>query len=343
MPMKFDCPKCQKPYKLSDDFIPSSPKVIFPCRRCDHEIILLFSEDGNSRGDFRLGEAAKDEKPDKLVIKVIDHIKRIKPLPHVVLKARKMLNDEDATLSDISTLIETDPAMATRVLRFANSAYYGMQGKVASLKHAAHILGFTQIAQMFEIVGSAEMLGSKLKGYGFDALVLWRHSLFTASAARQIAETVNPALEHEAFTSALIHDVGKIVLDPFVLDKKSLFAKKMEEKKSSMLFVERELLGIDHAQAGYAVCRTWHLPSILSNAILYHHTPEKDSATPTLSTILSVANILAIKSGLGLDGEHQAVAPEAIDAIGLDFGDMMRIASDSLVFVEEATETIKAA
>lgn len=343
MPMKFDCPKCQKSYRLSEDFVPSSPRIIFPCKRCGHEIILLFSGDGTSPSDFRLGDAAKEQKPDKLVQKVIDHIKKIKPLPHVVLKARKLLGDDDATLADISTLIETDPAMATRVLRFANSAYYGMQGKVASLKHAAHILGFGQIAQMFEIIGSAEMLGSKLKGYGFDAFVLWKHSLFTACAARQIAETVNPALEHEAFTSALIHDVGKILLDPFVLEKKDIFEKLLGEKKTSMLFIEREILGIDHAQAGYAVCRTWHLPSILSTAILHHHSPEKDTSSPTLSTILSVANVLAVKSGMGLDQEHQPVSQEALNAIGLEFGDMMRIASDSLVFVEEATETIKAA
>lgn len=340
MPMKFDCPKCNKPYKLSDDFTPPSPKVIFPCRKCGHEIILTFSDLPEGQSDFKLGEAAKEEKPDKLVEKIIDHIKKIKPLPHVVLKARKLLKDEDATLSDISTIIETDPAMATRVLRFANSAYYGMQGKVASLKHAAHILGFTQIAQMFEIVGSVEILGSKLKGYGFDSLILWKHSLFTASAARQIAEAVNPALESEAFTSGLIHDVGKLVLDPFVQEKKALFNQKLSGEKVSMLNVERDLLGIDHAQAGYAVCKIWNLPKLLSNAILYHHTPDKDSTTPTLSTILSIANILSIKSGMGLDEEHQPVSNEAIDAIGLELSDMMRIASDSATFVQEAMDTL---
>lgn len=343
MLMKFDCPKCQKPYKLSENFSPPSPKVIFPCRKCGHEIILNFSDSTEAPSDFKLGEAAKDEKPDKLVEKIIDHVKKIKPLPNVVLKARKLLKDEDATLSDISTLIETDPAMATRVLRFANSAYYGMQGKVASLKHAAHILGFTQIAHMFEIVGSVEMLGSKLKGYGFDAMTLWKHSLFTASAARQIAEAINPALEGEAFTSGLIHDVGKLVLDPFVQEQKELFARKLSEKKISMLNVERDLLGIDHAQAGYAVCRTWNLPKLLSNAILYHHTPDRDTNSPTLSTILSIANILAVKSGMGLDDEHAPVSNEAIDAIGLELGDMMRIASDSASFVQEASETLKVA
>lgn len=339
--MKFDCPKCQKSYKLSENFTPSGPKVVFPCRKCGHEIILIFYETPDTQSDFKLGQAAETEKSDKMVEKIIEHVKRIKPLPNVVVKARKLLKDEDATLSDISILIETDPAMATRVLRFANSAYYGMQGKVASLKHAAHILGFSQIAHMFEIVGSMEMLGSKLKGYGFDPMILWKHSLFTASAARQIAETINPALESEAFTSGLIHDVGKLVLDPFVMEKKELFEEKLGEKKVSTLYVEREILGIDHAQAGYAVCRTWNLPKLLSNAILHHHTPEKDKNSPTLSTILSVANVLAVKSGMGLDNEHQAVSNEALEAIGLEFSDMMRIASDSLVFVQEASETLK--
>lgn len=341
MPMKFDCPKCNKPYKLNDNFKPPGPRIVFPCRRCGHEIILIFDNTEDTASDFKLGHGEKEEKPDRLVEKIINHVKRIKPLPHVVMKARRMLNDDDTTLTDISGLIETDPAMAARVLRFANSAYYGMQGKVASLKHAAHILGFSQIAQMFQIIGSLEVLGSKLKGYGFSSMFLWKHSLFTAAAAGQIAETVNPAIEQEAFTSALIHDVGKIVLDPFIMEQKTLFDKKKAEKKISTLHIEREILGIDHAQAGYAVCRTWNLPKILSSAILHHHSPEKDKSSPTLSTILSIANMLAVKSGMGLDNEHEPVSTELLDAIGLDFSDMMRIASDALVFVEEATETVK--
>lgn len=348
MPMKFDCPKCNKPYKLNDDFAPPESRIVFPCRRCGHEIILDFGNNisGSKKtvSDFSIGntdlEGHHEALPDKQIEKIISHAKRIKPLPNVVLKARKLLNDEDATLSDISNLIETDPAMAARVLRFANSAYYGMQGKVASLKHAAHILGFAQIAQMFQILGSMEVLGSRLKGYDFDAMLLWKHSLFTASAAGQIAETVNPAIEQEAFTSGLIHDVGKIVLDPFIIQHKDLFERKKTGKKISMLQLEREILGIDHAQAGYAVCRIWHLPAVLSSAILHHHSPENDKNSPTLSTILAIANMLAAKSGIGLDNEHESVNPELLDAIGLDISDMMRIGSDALAFVEEATETV---
>lgn len=307
--MKFECSSCNKCYDVPDEKLPPKKKVIFPCPNCKGRIELdLEAREATSApiGDSDSGENGRSSqtlpedggKPPMAANngdfrkKVLRKLKDLPPMPQIVFKARQVISDPDSEMAELSDLLESDQAIATKVLKLANSAYYGLSGKVSSIRHASSLLGYNALGQLISMVGSASVLGKTLGGYELDSAGTWRHSLLTASASRILALKKNPELESDAFSAGLIHDVGKLVLDTYVSDRKEEFDRLTEGGRNSMLVAEQRLLGLDHADIGYEVCQHWNIPETISQAIKYHHDPSK-SDQDMLSYMVFMANSIA--------------------------------------------------
>ena len=98
-------------------------------------------------------------------------------MPQTVLKAREIMADPNSDFKELSELLKTDQAIATKILRLANSSYYGLSGKVSSVQRAAVVLGHKTIGELITMGGASSLLGNRLEGYGLDAGALWKHSL----------------------------------------------------------------------------------------------------------------------------------------------------------------------
>lgn len=307
--MKFECPSCNKCYDVPDEKLPPKKKVIFPCPNCKGRIELDLSAsgttfaaaddhgpDGNDNSSQAIsGKEASppiDANNGDFRKKVLRKLKDLPPMPQIVFKARQVIYDPDSEMAELSDLLESDQAIATKVLKLANSAYYGLSGKVSSIRHASSLLGYNALGELISMVGSASVLGKTLGGYDLDSAGTWRHSLLTASASRIIALKKHPTLESDAFSAGLIHDVGKLVLDTYVFDRKDEFDRLTAGGRNSMLVAEQRLLGLDHAEIGYEVCQYWNIPETISKAIKYHHDPSK-SNQDKLSYIVFMANSIA--------------------------------------------------
>ena len=151
--------------------------------------------------------------------KIKKAVKDLPPMPTVVIKIQKLLFDPNSTAQQVADFIERDQAIAAKVLKMANSTYYGMSGKVSSVHHAAVILGFKALGELCTIAAFSDFMGNKLPGYGYLSDELWKHSLAVAGAAKLIAEKINPQIIHEALTAGLIHDIGKIGVRESILNK----------------------------------------------------------------------------------------------------------------------------
>jgi HD-like signal output (HDOD) protein len=200
--------------------------------------------------------------------------------------------DPNSSTKKVAELIETDPAIAAKVLKIANSAYYGMSGKVSSIQHAAVILGDKALGELVTLAGTSSLLGNKLHGYAMNSGELWRHSMTVAFGSKIMARRYMPQLENDAFSVGLIHDVGKLVLDRPVLNRKSLFNEFMAAGDKTFLSAENRILGFDHAEIGYDICQRWQIPDVLANAIRYHHRPNAASDDDLVS-IVSMADTIA--------------------------------------------------
>lgn len=348
--MKFECPSCNKSYDVPDEKLPPKKKVIFPCPNCKGRIELdlvagkaaspSVATHGPVENSSTPQAAPKlEEKPPIAANngdfrkKVLRKLKDLPPMPQIVFKARQVISDPDSEMAELSDLLESDQAIATKVLKLANSAYYGLSGKVSSIRHASSLLGYKALGQLISMVGGASVLGKTLDGYDLDSAGNWRHSLLTASASRILALKKKPTLESDAFSAGLIHDVGKLVLDTYVLDRKEEFERLTAGGRNSMLAAEQRLLGLDHADIGYEVCKHWNIPAAISQAIRHHHDPSK-SDQDLLSYVVFMANSIAniVKSLEETEGTMAQM--EGIEAF------LYMIDDDALEFLQLTEEDI---
>ena len=247
-----------------------------------------------------------EHQPDKAVDqqdlkkKIKKAVKDLPPMPTVVIKIQQLLFDPNSTAQQVADFIERDQAIAAKVLKMANSTYYGMSGKVSSVHHAAVILGFKALGELCTIAAFSDFMGNKLPGYGYLSDELWKHSLAVAGAAKLIAEKINPQIIHEALTAGLIHDIGKLILDPYVLEQRETFDEFMQDGNQTFLEAEKQILGFDHAEIAAEICTHWKFPESLTQAIQYHHHPSRSHGNE-MAFILHLADYIAVLSGSGYD------------------------------------------
>jgi len=263
--------------------------------------------------------------------RILAGVDELPPMPQVVVKAQKLLADPDSSVKELAGLLETDQAIAAKVLKMANSAFYGMSGKVSSIQHASLVLGYRNLGEIITAAGIQKSLERKLPGYGFESEDLWRHSLAVALGSKIIAGRKNPKLEMVAYTAGLIHDIGKIILDPFVLDQKDAFEAMFIDEQQTYLNAEKQLLGLDHAEVAAEICEKWSIPETIASAIRYHHCPTA-SLEVELAFILHMADYISLMSGDGYESDDFLYELEdgTLDFLGLDQDDVGQLSLELL-------------
>ena len=339
--MKVECANCGKAFELPDDRLPTGKKVSFPCPSCKSKITL----------DLRVSAEPEPEQPesptpvgdsssDKVVYaplaekesselegsdlkrKILSKIKDLPPMPKIIYKAREVMSNPRSGFKDIAEVIETDQAIAAKVLQVANSAYYGLSGMVSSIHQATVVLGHKTLEQLIMMVSATSLLGSHLKGYRMGSGALWQHSLAVALGSRLIAKDRAPALENDAFSVGLIHDAGKLALDRYMLERKAEVDQALASG-ATFLEVEKRVLGFDHTEMASDLCTKWKLPDNHVSAMRYHHEPGASNGNQ-LAYIVHTANYIAQQCDLGnsIDAGLYPLDAEALTFLALDEEDI---------------------
>lgn len=344
--MKICCPHCGKEYTVKRETLRNrSSTVTIPCPNCQEKILLHPSlaagagETDRTSGHGRQSKGNALMTGDALKQRIFKTLKDLPPMPQVVQKARKVLADPNSSFSDLARVIESDQGIVTRVLKMANSPYYGLSGNVSSVKHASIVLGTKTLMELLDLACSSEILGQTLEGYDLAAGDLWMHSLAVANGSQLIARRVNPSLELDAFSAGLIHDVGKIILDPYILERKAKFRSFASQRRDTFLAAEKDILGFDHAELASEVCERWQIPRHIVMAIRYHHDPAP-SGKDMLSHIVHLADAAAIMSGIGagIDGMLYAINNDAMGLLRLKEDDLFDIMGQIACYVEKTTQ-----
>jgi putative nucleotidyltransferase with HDIG domain len=311
--MIIECSNCQQKYKIRDDIIPEGKIGTLNCKKCGAKIHLDFRENKLKNENVNVSKLKTDNLPPtpepqnethekSLKEKILAKIEELPPLPRVVIEISDLISNPNSDAKKIAEVIETDQAIAAKVLKVANSAYYGMSGKISSIQHASIVLGNRAIGEIVAIAGSEDTLDGKLPGYGYDTKDLWEHSLAVAFGSKIIAEMANYALVNEAYTAGLIHDVGKIILDDSVLEHNGEIKSFMQAEEKTFLDAESHFFVFNHAEIAFEVCKKWNLPESMNAAIRGHHQPS-NSASTDLTYILHMADYIARLSGIGYDDD----------------------------------------
>lgn len=283
------CPGCGKKYGILDNELPADRSVDLICPACNALIKVAKKPAHGKKSAPRLSGAA-------LMEKIIKTSKALPPMPQIIARANEVLTSENTGFREIGEVLETDQAMATRVIRIANSAYYGVSVPVTSVQQASALLGFQTLFELITVVSSSKMMGKRLSGYDMDARSVWRHSLSVAVGAKDIAERYFPHLVNDAFMAGLIHDCGMIILDPYIVENQARFNALLDAGKS-IEQAETDIFGFDHAGLAAEYLKNWKLPANLTHAIRFHHRPSR-SGKDTLSHVLHLSDTMANRQGL---------------------------------------------
>src|SRR3989440_7244252 len=189
-------------------------------------------------------------------------------LPTVALRLMELVR-RDAPVSEIAKVISADPAMSSRLLRTVNSSFYRRSHTVSTVAHAITVLGVVSVKTIvlgFSLVQNLRSQQTK----GFDHLKYWSHSIYSATAARILAERLKLLQKDECFLAALLADIGMLAIDKTLADEYGKVQQSITSH-AQLASAEMQTLGISHAEASGILARDWKLPALLAIPMSNHH------------------------------------------------------------------------
>ncbi|MBL1264722.1 HDOD domain-containing protein [Methylomicrobium sp. RS1] len=210
-------------------------------------------------------------------------------MPALLTEALHYLNDKH-NLAKLVDKIGQDPSMTVRILRIANSPFYGMSREIGSLREAIVLLGLNRIRDMLVSICFSKLLPAWHKD--FDYRQFYHHSMAVAECSRQLAicSGLNPDL---AFTSGLLHDIGRLVIVALFPDE---FTRIQQENSLSLLETERRILGFDNLEIGGKAAHHWNFPLSIQEAIEQHKNPPRPDTGKSLGLLVYTADTLISKA-----------------------------------------------
>ncbi len=261
--------------------------------------------------------------PEKLQ-QLVQAVRDLPALPEVVVRVMRLAEDPRTDAQSIARVIATDQAMAARVLKLANSAFYGLPRRVSTLSEAVVILGFRTIKNLAIAASTFELLNREVAGYWLQRGELWRHSLACAIGAQLIARRVRLPVSEEAFVAGLLHDIGKVAINLFVREQFDQIMERALQDRIPFVEAEQAVLGFNHAMAGGLIAEKWNLPPLLVSVIKYHHQPSSAPEKEPIISVVHLADLLSITMGMGIggDGLYYALEEGTLAMLGLEQADI---------------------
>ncbi|MCP4572267.1 MAG: HDOD domain-containing protein [bacterium] len=253
---------------------------------------------------------------DRVKARIMTVMRNLPPLPEVTRQLMAVMGNEDSSAADVAKVLSGDQALAGKVLKIANSSFYGVPNEVTTISRAVVIMGFTGVRNMALGLGTTSALremSSKL-----DMNSFWSHAMANAAAAQVLAPHMQRRMDpEEAFLAGLMHDIGAYVLAAAVPDA---YAEAHVGEEGSILERERNHVGFTHTQIGQGLLQFWQLPDPFGEAARFHHDADKaSSGDQPLTNLVALADILACIH----DGSFEAPAGES------DLGRLMMAAGIS--------------
>jgi HD-like signal output (HDOD) protein len=265
----------------------------------------------------------------------IKTIANLPTLPHIASRLMRIVNSPSASADTVAALVSQDISLSAKVLRLANSAFYGIPRSVNTINNAVIILGFKIIQTMVLSLTVFDMFaeeGGKRRA-PFDRDAFWEHSLRCAVIARLLAHKRkrNYALDpEEAFCAGLLHDIGKVVMEQYLNKDFHMALYHAQANKIQVFDAEREVLGYTHCDVASWLTGTWSLPEEIEQPLVCHHEPEEASICADAVLICHIANIIS-----KIDTKNEAEAEETLKELepkakllGLYVRDLKDVAAD---------------
>lgn len=244
---------------------------------------------------------------------------RLPVLPKVTIRLLSTVDSPDSSSSDVAEIIEADPSLTLKLLKLANSSFYGQRGRVSTVRSAVVVLGSKTIRSLALAVWTHTL---RLQARNIEEIMLMApllaHGLAAGVAAAMLAERINRGLGEDAFMAGLLHDIGRVALVA-QMGKEYQTGILDPAEREGLLLHEKEdaILGFDHRDLGSALMTSWGLPPFLADVAAKHH----DSGIVPRNQFLlaTVALADALSTRLGFNVALETSRPQH-DEIAVFFG-----------------------
>jgi HD-like signal output (HDOD) protein len=236
-------------------------------------------------------------------------LKQLPTLPIVYERLQEAMNNQRVSAQQVALVIEQDQALASKILKVVNSAYYGFPRRITTISQAVVILGFNEIKHLALSISIIQTMGMHSVSNEFNYTDFWRHSIGVAIVSGVLSKKIGVSRygsHEEAFVAGLLHDIGKLFEEqyfhPGFLESISL----CNSKQLRFCEAEKKIMGFSHEESGEYLLEYWKLPQTLVISAGFHHSPDSKKNIDTLYSIVStvhLADIISHALGLGNGGD----------------------------------------
>lgn len=261
---------------------------------------------------------------------LLAEIQNLKPIPAVTQQLLEVVDNPDSSMEDIANVIQYDPVMTANVLRACNSAYFGLKHPAESIKDAVSMLGTDQVIELVLLKSGAASFSGSQEGYGLEEGEMWRYSVSSAVIAKQMAAKLGLANKNTIFTASLVKDIGKIILEKYVARVRHKILDLVEKENLSFREAEKKVLGIDHAELGAMIAKTWKFSPKMVKIIRHHHLADETMIKDKEVAVVYLADCICMMIGVGVgsDGLAYRFRDQTLRELGIGADDMALIIAE---------------
>ena len=195
---------------------------------------------------------------------------KLPSLPALYYDLVRAISNPYAMIDEICGIIRRDQSLTSRLLKLANSAFYGLPTKVGTLQEVVQIIGLREIQDLV-LATSVIKAFEKLPTHLIDVPSFWQHSIACGVASSLLAEQRRDPMPERFFVGGLLHDIGRLIMFLNAPDESREILLRCESQQELSLQIEREVLGFDHAMLGAELILLWKLPRSLVEMVGCHH------------------------------------------------------------------------
>ncbi len=241
--------------------------------------------------------------------RLVNSASQLYTLPDIYFKVRSIINDPNSQMADLSSVLSNDPGLSARLLRMANSAFFGMQSEVDTITRAVQIIGFKHIYDLVIATSITKAFGSMSNDVmSMDAF--WIASTERALICRFLATSFHLREVERLFVTGLLLDIGHLVIYEHCPEEAKQAIAISQAHMKPLNQVEKELLGFDASELGAALAKSWNFPEQFSMLIASQDDPRLDEGQDWEVCVVHIAKQLA---GVAHDSDAVESVFSAID------------------------------
>ena len=255
------------------------------------------------------------------LIDTLNQIEKLPTLPVVAQQILKLISSRNSSMTQVAEVITRDQAIAARVIRLTNSAFYGLRSRITSIQHAIVILGLNTVKNLVLGVSVVKTFEDSARASVFNREQFWLHTFGTAMGAKLMAKHLQRPNDEDYFLAGLLHDIGILAIDQFLHQEFVEILKRSLKDNADFLTSEMDVLSMSHGGVGGFIAEKWNIPDFLIHTIKYHHTPvsfpSEVEASCDYISVVHVADAMSRKTGVGkfVENFHPLLNEKIFDAL----------------------------